>query len=188
MKTFHDEIWKDIKGYEGLYQVSNLGRVKSLERRSHKLSTGGVRVYKAAIKKPETMKLDYKRIHLYKNGKLRKWLVHRLVAEMFLDAPVEPIEKMHVNHINGVPSDNRVENLEWVTPNENCKHRSYALNRKPRGVYKVRSRWKAEIVYDQKKVNIGTFDNKSEAYKEFYNKYIELYGVEPWDLNKYKTH
>jgi hypothetical protein len=162
------EIWKDISGYEGLCQVSNLGRVKS---RKH-------------LKKFEVEK-GYLRVNLYKNGKLKKFLVHRLVAQAFHG---EGKEGMQVNHINGETKDNRAENLEWTTVKENAQHKTTVLNKKPRGVYKVHGKWAAQIVYDQKKKTIGTFKDKSMAYKAFYDKYLELRGVPPWDLNIYKTH
>jgi hypothetical protein len=178
------EIWKDIDGYEGFYQVSNLGRVKSLERKVP-LKNGKLRTYRERIKSQEEEK-GYMRVNLYKNGKLKKFLVHRLVATAF-HGPND--ESMEVNHINGDTKDNRAENLEWVTTKENAHHKSTVLNRKPRGVYRTGiSTWRAEIVFNQKHKVIGIFDNKSDAYRAFYNEYLKLRGVPPWDLNKYKTH
>ncbi|MGE8207823.1 NUMOD4 motif-containing HNH endonuclease [Heyndrickxia sp. NPDC080065] len=122
------EIWKDILGYVGLYQISNLGRVKSVQRKVP--FYGGFRTYPEKIKVLEDLK-GYKRVNLYKNSKLKKFLVHRLVAETLLG---EQDETMQVNHINGITSDNRVENLEWTTVQENAHHKTTVLNKKPRGV------------------------------------------------------
>lgn len=182
-----EEYWKDIVGYEGLYQVSNFGRVKSLERKSHRLINGGVVTYPEKIKTLETVRSGYKRVNLYRDGKLKKYLVHRLVAFTFLGKPAH--DEMQVNHKNGITSDNNVENLEWVTIRENANHKSTVLNKKPRGVYKAgKNGWSAQIVVNQRKTTIGTFKNKSCAYKAFYEKYLELRGTPAWDLNKYKTH
>lgn len=170
------EVWKDVVGYEGLYQVSNLGRVRSFERKGTFTK----------IKVQETVKGGYKRVNLYKNGRLKKMLVHRLVAEAFLGTPDKD---MQVNHINGIVDDNRLENLEWVTVKENANHKTTVLNKKPRGVYRAgKYGWSAQIVFNQKKINLGVFKNKQDAYKVFYQKYIELRGVPPWDLKIFKTH
>lgn len=178
-----EEIWKDIKGYEGLYQISNLGRVKSLERR---VPFGdSYRSYPEKIKSQEIIK-GYKRVNLYKKGKLKKFLVHRLVASSFIN---EQDGSMQVNHINGVTTDNRLDNLEWTTIKENANHKTTVLMKKPRGVYRTsENKWNAQIVFNQKNIALGTFANKSDAYKAFYDKYSELRKVPPWDINIYKTH
>lgn len=100
------EIWKDIKDYEGLYQVSNFGRIKSLSRKG---------TY-ARILKPSTNKDGYLQVHLCKNGKLKTFLVHRLVAEAFLD---NPNNLPQVNHKDENPQNNNVENLEFCSAKYN---------------------------------------------------------------------
>ena len=97
------EIWKDIEGYEGLYQISNLGRIKS--------SYNG----KEKILKPFDNH-GYFRIQLYKNGVRKKETIHRLVAKAFIP---NPENKPYIDHINTIRTDNRVENLRWVTHEEN---------------------------------------------------------------------
>lgn len=105
-----EEIWKDIKGYEGLYQVSNLGKIKSLNYNHTK---------KEKILKSLKRKNNYLKIRLYKNKKYNTYFIHRIVAENFiLNENNLPI----VNHIDGNPSNNCVNNLEWCTQKQNVQH------------------------------------------------------------------
>lgn len=101
------EIWKDITGYEGLYQISNMGRVKSLNYRHTKTP---------CIMKQNIYNNGYLSILLSKDGIKTKFLVHRLVGLAF----IPNLEcKPEINHINEIKTDNRVNNLEWVTRKEN---------------------------------------------------------------------
>jgi len=111
------EIWKDIKGYERYYQVSNLGNVKSLTRRS-KHYKGGEKTTHERILKP-TSKSGYCSIALCKNGRAETCLIHRLMGKAFLP---NPENKRTINHLNGIKTDNRIENLEWATYKENMNH------------------------------------------------------------------
>lgn len=112
------EIWKDVIGYEGLYQVSNLGRVKGLKRES-KHYKGGVRVYNERFLNPCLHKDGYLKVGLIKDGINKQHSVHRLVCSSFIE---NIYNKPQVNHKNGVKTDNRLENLEWSTSSENHKH------------------------------------------------------------------
>ena len=112
-----NEIWKDVAGYEGLYQVSDQGRVKSLER---KVPKGyGERTVKERILKPCADRGGYLRIGLCDGEKQKTFKVHRLVCQAFHD---NPENKLDVNHINENKTDNRACNLEWSTRKENCNH------------------------------------------------------------------
>ena len=109
-----EELWKPIKGYED-YEISSLGRVKSLAR----LTTTGNRSVPERIRKPNVMK-GYHCITLRKNKKIKVFRIHRLVIEHFGEK--QPSEEYQVNHIDGDKSNNCVDNLEWVTPRENTLH------------------------------------------------------------------
>ena len=110
------EIWKDIPNYEGLYQISNLQRVKSLKKIRPNII--GIRVFNEKILTQFKSK-NYNRVVLHKYGKKEFLGVHRLIALAFIP---NPENKPEVNHINGIRDDNRVENLEWVTRYENYIH------------------------------------------------------------------
>lgn len=100
------EIWKDIKGYEGLYKVSTFGRVKN---KIGKITDGWF------------VNGKYKKVRLYKNGTRKDFYLHRLVAIAFLD---NPQNKSDVNHKDSNPENNALSNLEWCTHQENMKHAS----------------------------------------------------------------
>lgn len=115
-----EEIWKDISGYEGLYQISNHGRVKSLARRIRNHSKN--RLSKEIILKWYNNgrgKIGYVNYMLCKNSKYKNMSGHRLVAIAFIP---NPENKPFVNHKNGNTLDNHVSNLEWVTCSENNFH------------------------------------------------------------------
>lgn len=112
------EIWKDVVGYEGLYQVSNLGRVKSLKRIVH--YKGRHHTVAEKIKKGTSKENDYLIVALYRNNIGRMHYIHRLVAQAFIP---NPDNKPTVNHINLDVFDNRVENLEWATYSEQEIHK-----------------------------------------------------------------
>lgn len=109
------EIWKDITGYENLYMVSSAGRIKSVDR--YVKNRNGVALKKGKILAPAKIdKTQYLKVSLWKNNKQKTFLVHRLVAEAFLE---KNSEKTQVNHIDENPQNNNVENLEWCTPSYN---------------------------------------------------------------------
>ena len=112
-----EEVWRDINDYEGLYQVSNFGRVRSLDRQAW-----NGRVWhdkKGVLLALRKHNAGYLAVTLSKEGKAGYFLVHRLVGEAFLERPPN---KSEVNHIDENKHNNHVENLEWVTPKENMNH------------------------------------------------------------------
>lgn len=115
-----NEIWKDIDGYEGFYQVSSIGNVRSLDRRvENKASNTGFNLLKGRLMKLKTDKYGYIRIGLRNGSKQKMLLVHRLVAFAFLNR--EDYQDQ-VNHIDGIKGNNTIVNLEWCNQSENEKH------------------------------------------------------------------
>ena len=113
------ETWRFINGFENLYEVSNFGKVRSVDRII--IDTHCARLFKGKLLKATKSngKQPYYYISLSKFGKVKKCFIHRLVAETFIE---NPFNKLQVNHIDGNPLNNRVDNLEWVTNAENTQH------------------------------------------------------------------
>lgn len=111
------EIWKDIKGYEGLYQISNFGRIKSLPKK--RINGTNFYIQKEKILKPQLKTKRYLGINLTKNKMHKNFLVHRLVAEAFID---NPYDLPQVNHKDCNKLNNNINNLEWCTQEENLNH------------------------------------------------------------------
>ena len=112
------EEWRDIKGYEGLYQVSNLGRVKSLPRMV-KRKNGSYSITKEKMLKPSKNKDGYLKVGFNKDGICKKFLVHRLVAMAFIPNPDNLSE---INHKDECKISNNVDNLEWCTHEYNLHY------------------------------------------------------------------
>jgi hypothetical protein len=117
------EYWKDIPGYEGLYQASNLGQIRSHPTKTTYVEVRGVRHWKVRILKPKHC-ADFNtcgyRVSLWKDGKSKDYLVARLVATTFHENLIDT--KMTVNHKDGNRLNNLPENLEWLTLGDNIRH------------------------------------------------------------------
>lgn len=117
------EEGKNIKCYEGLYQVSNLGRIKSLSRTVYQynyMAKKDIKItFKEKIRKPRMSKDGYYIINLNKDGKMTTYRVHRLVGEQFVE---NKENKPYINHKDGNKLNNNVDNLEWCTAKENSIH------------------------------------------------------------------
>ena len=126
------EEWKDIEGYEGIYQVSNFGLVRTVPGKTTIRMLNGepqTRHWIGRTLKQKTDRGGYKRVTLWKNRRGKDFLVHRLVCAAFHD---NPEDKPSVNHIDGNPANNSASNLEWVTPRENLLHAfDTGLNKSP---------------------------------------------------------
>lgn len=125
------EIWKDIKGYEGVYQVSSLGRVKSLDRISYNPRYGECKL-KGQMLKACPNSNGYLGCSLVINGITKHFRIHRLVAMAFL--PVVS-NKLEINHIDGNKANNKLSNIEWCNRSENITHAfRLGLKKAPKGV------------------------------------------------------
>lgn len=112
-----NEYYANCKGYEGLYQVSCYGTIKSIDKVVK--NKNGYRLIKGRILKPKLDKKGYLRIGLTKNNKQKMHLIHRLVAETFV---ANPYGYKIINHIDGNKTNNHISNLEWCTQQHNIKH------------------------------------------------------------------
>lgn len=159
MEIFMEEIWKDVVGYEGIYKVSNLGHVLSLNYygRGYSAQMKGTHHYSGYIN-----------VTLTKNGKSKIWLIHVLVAKAFIQ---NQDGKPFVNHIDGVKSNNNVSNLEWVTAKENMAHAISTGLRDPHNVPRKYGKnhysSKPVLQYDRKGNFIKKWDCQSDASRAF---------------------
>lgn len=169
------EIWKTIDGFNN-YKISNIGRIKSIER--YKNNNGGL-VYvpeKILILNPSTKGYNFVRIT---ENKINKTLYsHRLVALYFID---NPLNKPQVNHINGIKTDNRADNLEWCTNRENTTHhKEFFKNGKTSkyvGVHfaKQSNKFCSQIRIENKTRSLGYFKSELDA-KKAYDLALENYN------------
>lgn len=111
-------IWRDIEGYDGHYQVSSIGQVRSLDRVVD-YKQYGKRITKGRVLQPCEDGRGYQLVNLSKNGKFKSIKIHRLVAKAFV---YNPQNKPQVNHESGIKTENGIWNLEFVTPSENMRH------------------------------------------------------------------
>lgn len=120
----NEEVWVAVPGYEGNYEVSSFGRVKSLAKNIPSIRPEGVRIRKTReiILKPSVMPMGYCSVILYRDKNPKKFLIHRMVLLAFVGE-----SNMEVNHINGDKGDNSIGNLEYCSHSENMQHRSKVL-------------------------------------------------------------
>lgn len=114
-----EEVWKDIEGYEGIYQVSNLTRVRSVDRYVRTSRGGGLKPVKGKILKQAVLPNGYVGVRLQKDNKVKTHLVHRLVAQAFIP---NPDNLPQVNHKSEVKTENSIENLEWCNADYNVHY------------------------------------------------------------------
>ena len=169
-----EEIFKDIPNYEGRYQVSNLGRVKSLDRMITE-SNGKKRLLNGRVLKAVLNKIGYYQVNLRKDSKTKTRKVHQLVAEVFLNH-IPCGHKLIVNHKNFIRHDNRLENLRLVTQAENNLNKVTENKSQYEGVkWSVPAdKWMASITIGATYHFLDYFDLELEAayaYKDALNKF-----------------
>jgi hypothetical protein len=174
-----DEIWKDIIGYEGLYQISNLGRVKSLPRKFY-LKNG--KIHKAQLSelilKDRFSVKGYKAVVLRKDLTPKSYQIHRLVAFAFIGQP--DLDRNQINHINGIKTDNQVSNLEWVNNRENMVHSFLNKMSLPVGIRKIKEKYSARITVNRKEIHLGYHEKLENAIEARRN-----YQIQNLITNKY---
>jgi hypothetical protein len=168
------EIWKDIPGYKTLYQVSNLGNVKTLEKvvlRNNKYPF----VSKEKKLKQRISRTGYSLTTLIKDKKAITHSTHKLVCMAFLNH--KPCgHKLVVNHINRIRTDNRLENLELITQRQNCFFKTEKSTSKYVGVYlrNDNNKWSAQITTNGKQKTLGSFLNEIDAHYAYQNAILNL--------------
>jgi hypothetical protein len=160
------EIWKSVSNYEGLYEVSNMGRVKSVERI---VEMNGFKKLKKELISIGFKNKKYLAVRLYKNSIHRDFKVHQLVAMVFLGHTPDGTTKIVVDHINDNPKDNRLENLRLLTNRENVSRRGGTSKYVGVCWNKENKKWQAEIYFNKKKKFLGSFDNEESAFFSYQN-------------------
>lgn len=148
------EIWKDVVGYENVYEVSDLGRVRSLSYNK----TGKVKLFSPC------MRMGYPSVSLSKNGKKKHKTIHSLVVESFIDSDYK-IKGLIVNHKNFKRDDNRLTNLEVITNRENTNLKHIEHSSKYTGVCwnKRENKWESRITFNGSQKYLGKFKSEDEA-------------------------
>jgi len=167
------EIWKDIPGYEGYYQVSNLGRVRSLDRVVN--GRWGNTRFKGRVLKPFTSKNDYPQVDLWRDGRGGSMKVHKLVAMAFLNHKPCGYKEV-VDHIDNDKTNNSLDNLQLITNRENTSKDKTGGTSKYVGVYwnKGAQKWQARIWIDGKRKSLGYFDDEYEAHLAYQNELSKI--------------
>ena len=182
------EVWRDVPNYKNYYQVSNLGRVRSLDRTIIN-SLGIKRFYKGRFFEGSDVD-GYKMVTLSRDGKQEKFLIHQLIAMTFLNhTPNGHI--LVVDHINGVKADNRVENLRIVTNRENVstcyRANEDLLSSKFVGVHyhKPTNKFQVRIQLNSKRIYLGQFDSEEDA-SDVYQKALAKINDGTFNPDDYK--
>lgn len=179
--NFDLSLFEDIPNYENIYKIDKYGNV---------LSCPSINSYSYHIVKKELLK-GYFRVSLWKNGKSKHFFIHQLLAKVFIP---NPENKPHINHINGIKNDNRLENIEWCTPLENITHsiknnlagtnrcRKHKTNKSGYiGVHwhKVNKKYVARLrLKNGNRLTIGNYDDVIEAAKAYDNALFKEWGLE----------
>ena len=164
------EVWKDVVGYENLYQVSNLGNVKRVG------SFRGVnKKYINTYLTPKDNGKGYLRIKLSKDGKGKMFMLHRLISIAFID---NPNNYNVVNHKDSNKLNNNIDNLEWCTQSYNVIHsvnnnRWTQVNKVGKGYFKDGNKYYARVTYKRNTLSLGSYDTEKEA-EEIYLKIREI--------------
>lgn len=162
------EEWKPIKFYEGLYEISNLGRVKSLERYRKGINNSSIFVPERILKPNLCKSTGYLQVSLHNNTKQKVCSVHRLVAIAFIE---NPENKPQVNHIDGNKQNNCVDNLEWTTCQENIQHAwdtgiNKLTNKQKQGLQKGWDNWEKNLKKAQANITKESIEKSAKKHRK----------------------
>ena len=160
------EIWKDIPGYKGLYQASDLGRVKSLHRIIMR-SNGIKQTINGHMKKPSLLRNGYFTVILH-NVKYKQFYVHQLVAMAFFNHSPNKF-KIVVDHIDFDKTNNALSNLRLLSNRENTNQKHSKSRSKYTGVFWDRKKWRSSIRVNGKRIYLGSFMSEIDASKAYQN-------------------
>lgn len=167
------ETWKDIKGYEGLYKISDKGRIKSYHTRGDRQKVG-----KEHYITPTKTTTGYYKIELMKEHKRRTYKLHRLIAIAFIP---NPLKKPYINHIDGNKLNNSISNLEWCTQKENMNH-AYKTGLIPKNTISKQEFYELYVV---KHKGISEISKITHIGYNRVKEYLKLYGIKRHIGRKY---
>ena len=186
------EIWKDLPDYEGYYQVSDLGRVKSLSRLIIRKNFKSIENVKCTITDRILRQIigshNYFKVKLYKDCKVKTFQIHVLVAISFLNHRPDGTHKIVVDHKINIRDDNRLSNLQLITQRKNTSKDKKNKSSKYTGVYfdKKRLKWESRINVLNKKIYLGRFDTEEEA-SEYYENAVKSINENKEIVSKIKN-
>lgn len=166
-----EEVFKDIKGYEGLYQVSNRGNVKSLAR--YRGGNGSKYFIHERILKIKINKHGRPHVNLCKDGIIKPSIIHQLMAITFLGHE-RCGHKLVVDHIDNNPLNNNLENLQIVTSRINITKDMKKGSSRFTGVYRSKNKWRSTFTLDGVKKHLGYFTEEVEAYIAYENEHLSI--------------
>jgi hypothetical protein len=171
-----DEIWKDIPEYEGLYQVSNYGKIISLPKEWYN-NKGYLCTTKQKIIKNTKRSNGYEGVALYKNKIKKYYLVHQLVAISFLNHKQNGHTYV-IDHIDNNKLNNKINNLQIITQRLNSSKDIFKQNKSSKYIgvdyHKKSNKWRSRILINKKRVDLGYFNTEEEANKLYQKKLKEL--------------
>jgi hypothetical protein len=169
MENLENEEWRDVPGYEGLYQVSNMGRVYSLPKKWIS-GNGGVGGHSGKFLKPRIKEKEYLQITFCKNGKMKSFEMQQIVAMAFLNH-IPCGHNVIVDHIDENPSNNKLENLQLLTQRGNTlrikKGKGYTSDFKGAYWHKAGNGWASKIVLNNDRIYLGLFKKEEHAAKAY---------------------
>ena len=174
------ENWKDIKGYEGKYQVSDLGRVKSLKRWVNHPSNGGYFI-KEKILKAQNGGSNYLIVGLSKGMKSKSYAVHKLVAETFLSKK----ENAVVDHVNNISTDNSLINIQYISQRKNLSKDKKGTSKYTGAYWKPQDKkWISSIYLNGNKMHLGSFDSELRASTAYNLALMQIDKLTEYNLTK----